>query len=380
MLPETKDILVDIDGDVTITLISSERDFAMGEYIEYYYDIYSKNTSYYYDLVNTLKTMAEYNDYIKVRFIDPFAVYSQKFLDDNSKHKLQYGDILINCYSNFDGNAKVRNSVISANELFEIKKDDSGKKEIVGIKAEETISKKLKALRSKRDINVAYISELCEETDIVKLKKYLSGSGYNFDEISLKDSKLQGYDMILIVSPMRDVTLEEMVILDSFLENNGKKNKNLMLFCPKEYIKLENLYSFVSKWGIGLSDEHRLTSTGDGYFSDPTQIYGECEQTEYTKNSTNENGMYIMDMCTPILIEETGNPIYTVKGLLYSKSDKLNWMNINEDSEKINLNDKKYPLFVLSEKQVDKKISRVGVCSSTDFITTYFALQIYSLR
>ena len=377
---ETKDYLAKIDGDITLTLLAGEKDYAMGEYVEYYHNLYSSTTAYYYDYINTLKTLAEHNEYINVQFMDPFAVYSQCFLEKHKDRNLQYGDLLVTCYSNFDGKGKTRNSVISAENVFKIKKTDSKKKEVIGLKAQEVIIEKIKNLRDKRDINVAYISDLCSEVDIKYLETSLKGSRYNFDFISLKDSKLGGYDMILIAAPIRDVTLEEIIILDSFLENNGEKGKSLIYFAPKNYVNLQNLYSFFKKWGLSLNDQYRLVSNGGGYFADPTQLYCESARTVYTAASDNKKGIYVMDSCTPIGVDAAGLSDYNVKVLMSSTSDNITLRSVDNKGDALNpimpqTNAKKYPLIALSQKSTERKTSYIMAAASVDFITTYFALQ-----
>ena len=84
--------------------------------------------SYYHTFINTLKTISELNEHVKLQFIDPFSVSSYEFLDKYDKYDLKYGDLFINCYSNFEGTPTTRRAVIELGELFEFSNDGKGGK------------------------------------------------------------------------------------------------------------------------------------------------------------------------------------------------------------------------------------------------------------
>lgn len=377
---ETKSALAQIDGDVVLTLISGERDFADGGYLEYYNGFTSDSNFYYLQLVNTLKTVAEYNDFITLQFIDPYSVYSQEFLKKYKSYELEYGDLFISCYSNFDGNAKTRRTVLKAAELLQIDTVD-GVLKVSGIKAEEKITESITEMRNTRDINVAYIVDMCGTSDITYLENYLEGSLYNIADVSFLDEKLGGYDMMLIVSPLRDATLEEIVIIDAFLNNNGEGGKMLAFFSPKEYVALPNLYSFLHKWGITMVDDRRLSATEmSGYFTDSTQLYAKSSGSDFTSLSDSTDGFYIMDKCTPMSVESDESRNLSVTELLHSKTAKLEMIAADSSLEdetaiKQKIDMQKFPLMALAGRNDGESASYVLSCASSDFITTYFALQ-----
>ncbi len=234
--------------------------------------------------------------------MDPFLVSTQSYIRRFPSYHLKYGDIFISCYSNFDGNPQTRYSAIELADCFKTKQSD-GKTYITGLCIEQTLYDVLRSLRDSRDINLAYLTDMCAADTIIGLRNYLDGKGYNIDNISITNEKLNGYDMILIAEPVRDITLEELVLLDTFLEGGGNGGRSLMYFAPKSAISMPNLHTFLLKWGIDLIDGERLYSLDDGgYFADNTRLYASSLETLWTMNSDNTDGFYIMDSCTPISI------------------------------------------------------------------------------
>lgn len=376
---DTRSFFATVDAPISITLVSSQTDFVSGDYLNYHYGYTTETLQHYYDVINTLKTIAELNTNIKLNFIDPFRISSQGFMDDYKKYKLKYGDIMLSCVVNFDGSFKTRNAVLRAKSLFKFK--DNGK-EISDIKIEKKLVTKLDSLRELRDINVAYIEDISLADTFEYAKNYMSGNSYNIDNVTLQSEQLNGYDMIVICSPTRDITLEELVLIDNFLSLGG--DRSFIYIAPKGYVKLNFLNSLVSKWGIAM-DSERVLYTGDkkGYFSKTSQLYATAHESEYL-NPSAVSGNLIMDSCTPITLLDTLGDL-SVTTLMSTKSSKVlttaregtaEYKKIKKGMGVKDTDKNRYSLATLSEKENgDEGKSRVLVFSSVDFITTYFALE-----
>ncbi len=377
---ETKDFLATIDGDVTLTVISSETDFAEGAYIEYYNGFYSESTEHYYTFIDTLKTISELNEYIKLEFVDPFSTTSYSFISNYSAYELKYGDLFISCYSNFDGAGATRSDVIELGALFKTEKTKKGTK-VVGVDIEKVLVSKLQSLRTYRNVNVAYIKDLCDTGNIKHLKSYMKGMRYEFDNITLKSEKLNGYDMIIIAAPRRDITLEEIVLLDTFLDNNGRGGKTIVYMCSENYVALPNFNAFLRKWGIAIREDNQLyCNDEDGFFAKNSQLFAASTGTKYTKTADSEGGFYIMDKCMPLSIVETNKPV-EVSTILESRSEKVCELLVNNLTTEGNAYAdadllRGYPLLTLSQTENRSgSQSNVVVAASVDFITSYMALQ-----
>ncbi len=376
----TKDFFATLDGDVTLTLISGQRDFVDGTYVEYYNDFYTDDKNYYYSFINTLKAISELNEYVKLEFVDPFSTDSYSFFEEYEKYDLKYGDLFVTCYSNFDGSPTTRRTVIDLNKLFKTKEDNEGKPKISGINIEKVLVGKLESLRHFRNINVAYITDLCSEDNIKYLKAYLSGKRYQFDNVTLKEEKLNGYDMVLIAAPVRDVTLEEIVLLNTFLDNGGAYGKTVMYFCPEQHVDLPNLHSFLRKWGIGVEEKYKLIcSVEEGYFAKNSQLVAESTGLDHVSESDSLGGAYIMDNCTPLTVVNGAGGV-KVNTVLKTKSNNVSALlknkQLKEDLLMNSTEEIDYPLLTLSQKSFDEGTpSSVVVYSSVDFITSYLAKQ-----
>lgn len=390
--------LATVDGDISVTVLSSEKDFVNGGFVEYYNSFEKADRTLYYDAINTLKTVAEANDYVHLQFLDPFLVSTQSYIRRFPSYHLKYGDIFISCYSNFDGNPQTRYSAIELADCFKTKQSD-GKTYITGLCIEQTLYDVLRSLRDSRDINLAYLTDMCAADTIIGLRNYLDGKGYNIDNISITNEKLNGYDMILIAEPVRDITLEELVLLDTFLEGGGNGGRSLMYFAPKSAISMPNLHTFLLKWGIDLIDGERLYSLDDGgYFADNTRLYASSLETLWTMNSDNTDGFYIMDSCTPISINSFSKNVSVstlfktkARNITTIKSENTAFENnaafgnstVSESSTGLRTTEKSgfssrdgAPLVTLSKKTKGKaEPSYVVTVASSDFLTTYFTLQ-----
>ena len=375
----TRNFFASVDQAISITFIGSQKDFVAGDYLNYYYGYTTDSLQYYHDVINTLKTISELNTHIKLKFIDPFDISAYSFIDNYKRYKLEFGDIMIFCTANFDGSPKLRNSVIRAKDLFTYKKGNS--KKIVGIGLENVLVEKLNTLSTSRDVNLAYIDEISMPKTFEHVKSYMAGNGYNLDSVTLKTEQLNGYDMIIICSPIRDITLEELVLIDNFLSLGG--NRSLMYLAPEAYVDLPLLNSLLNKWGISMNTKRVLyTESKTGMFSKASQLYGEAYGSKFlTPDSI--KGNLIMDNCTPITILEGVDDI-KVSTLVATASDNIVTVlkrgyagSKNAGSGEIEDTAKRrYPLVTLSEKENgDDGVSRVLVYSSVDFITTYFALR-----
>ncbi len=375
---EMMDFIATVDGDIAITVLSSESDLVGGKYFEYYSELQKGDEALYYTALNTLKSIAELNEFVKLTFLDPFLGSGQSFIKRYSSYDLKYGDIFISCYSNFDGNPQTRYEVVELADCFKIKKGTNGYY-AAAVCIEDTLLKTLGKLRDSRDINIAYLTDFCAGDTVTELRKYLDGKGYNLDYVAFSNEKLNGYDTVLIAEPVRDISLEELILLDSFLDNGGRGGKSLMYFAPKNNISMPNLHSFLLKWGVDLYGGLRLESVnGDGVFADNTQLYADSLETKWTADTDKTNAFYIMDSCTPIKILASASGV-TVTELLKSRAKNVAAMqgeSSRDGSTVAFISENGASLATLSQRLYDNgKTSRVAVFASADFLTTYFARQ-----
>ena len=365
----SKDFLASVDGNITLTLLADEIDYACGEYNEYYYDFFASDNTYYRSVIDLLKTVCEWSDNIKLVFLDPFSVTSHSFMNTYKDMGLNYGDIFISCHTNFDGNPRTRTDIIKQSEFFNFTTDQNGLNKITSLNLESVLLNKLYELRTSRDINVALINDINGSGYLDYLKTHLDGRGYKLDSITLESEKLYGYDMIIIASPVRDVTLEEIVLIDTFLSH---ENKSVMYFAPESYVGLQNLYSYFSKWGVNLVEECMLYTSKTGeYFSSYNQLYAKSCGTDYTKNADELSNFYIMNNCTPIKVLKNIQGV-SVKTLLNTSSNEVKYVpkhNVRNEIYKTSKGNQ--PLATVSTKGS----SKISVFSSVDFIDSYFALQ-----
>ena len=379
-----KDFLVTVNGNITLTLIGNETDYAGGHYNEYYHDLFSDGNSCYEQVINLLKTVSESNRAITFTTVDPFDLGSHGFMNTYADYQPTYGDLIVTVSTDFDGNARTRTAIIKGTEYFTYQSDGNGLMKIDGVILETVLLEKLKELRTSRDINVALLKGINPYGVMDYLRNYTQPDGYRMENINLEDERLNGFDMIIIASPVRDITLEELVILDGFMATG---NKSVMFFPPKASASLPIFSSFLAKWGISMmADKYLCTREEGGYFDAPTQLYG----TPNDKKHQGTDSFYIMNFCTPITYN--GISGVTTRTLMKTSSKKVGITDKNPDEAIKNIADtdegknsaaavdeanftyKSMPLISMSDKEYKNGPSRLVVFASCDFISTYFAL------
>lgn len=368
-----------VDNTINVTLLSSERDYAEGHYTEYYLNADATNRSVYCDVLNTLKTMAEINTNFKVTFFDPFNQNVNSYQSKYENFSPEYGDLLISCYTDFDGNIKERKQVIKAEDFFKMKITD-GKKQITASKIENTLVTELKSLKDYRNINIGVVGEISSSGTLDYVKKYFEESDYIFKTVSPESENLNGYDCLIISAPVRDITLSEMMLLNNYL---AQPNKSLIYISPRVLKNLPNFTAFLQNWGISVYTNYQLTATKNtDCFSKSTQLFGECATPYFGKKGKNiADAMYVADCCTPLEINENIAGV-TVETLLQTKGDScvatLRTGAVADEfsaAEMLRLKGK-FPLILKSYKTtVTGDTSQVVTLASIDFLNSYLTFQ-----
>lgn len=376
----TYEFFATVENTVNVTLLSSEYDYAAGYYTEYYTGFEAADRTVYCDVLNTLKTISELNTNVKITFFDPFTQNISAYTEKYKNFTPEYGDLLISCYTDFDGNIKERKQVIKAADFFKTKTVNR-KKTILSAKIENTLVTELKSLKVYRDINIAVLSDISAANSLDYVKEYLSESDYIFKTVSTESENLNGYDCIIVCAPTRDITLSEMLLLNNYLTN---PDKSLIYIAPRVLRDLPNFTAFLQNWGISVYNDYRLSAAKKAdCFSKSTQLLCECASPYFGKSGSfsDTDTIFVMDCCTPLEIDETVAGV-TVETLLQTKGESVvatlqNGAVMNEFSANEILNLKgKFPLILKSTRNIGgNSASHVVSLASVDFINTYLTFQ-----
>ena len=250
---QTKEYLSELDKDVKVTLIS-----ATGDSIQL--DDYNQSMLYQYygvDFNASLKTAgAALESFISqsgrisysVVDIDEDPAFVSQFQAKHPSETLQNGQILVECGDNLQ--------IVSYVDMVYVDTQNTTSTGAarVALKTEKMMLSAIMAVTADDVVSVMFTTGH-NETTTTKLQSLLNENTYEVGTINLGTQEIdEDVDVIVINSPLADFSLDEIKKLDSFLENGGKYDKNVMFFGSATQGDLPMLKSFLNDWGIVVSD------------------------------------------------------------------------------------------------------------------------------
>ncbi len=286
-----------------------------------YFNVNVDNTSYFAQTVELLKKYQSYNDNIKVTFMDVYDAKARDITSGFSDFDWSAGDILIEGNFAIDGKDTVRRTVVSFDDLYEVK-DYSGEIEnykqygyesmigymilqgqlpgygITENKTETMISSAIYKVTSP-DTPVFLVPTAISNKESVAdaLQKVLEVNNFEIKysdqilSILLTEENYDKYDGIILSDCKSDISVSDREVIEKFLNNKGKKGKALYYFAGPNTVSLKNLCGLLGDWGIGF-EQGVLYETGVGYFMNgqPTYLAMESVATDYTE-ATEDTGL-----------------------------------------------------------------------------------------
>lgn len=273
---ENLDFIKSIEDEISVIVCATEDEY-MGEYMAYYamqqYGLSSDATPYHTQTVNLINRYGDYNNNIKVNFMDTqtseFTSITAKYPNSN----LSYGDIIVSAKINNNE----RHKIIKYNDIYNIYEDSSSgyytNSYITSNKIETALTSAISYVLSTDTKKIGFITghSVSDVTaDYVKLLEI-----NNYETELIKDVMLTSisdeFDALVIAAPTTDFSGDELNLIADFLENDGNLDKGLIVFQTAAAPYLPNLSDFLSEWGIGV-DEGILYETDGNYHmpDDPT--------------------------------------------------------------------------------------------------------------
>ena len=220
---------------------------------------------------------------------------------------------------------------------------------------ETILASQISLVTDSRDVSVTMlIGHEEDEYTVAGLKETLELNGYSFTDLNLTTQAEFPEDstLAMIVGPTVDYTEEELTRLRSWLSNNGKLGRNLLvLLNPSVSIsKMPNLCEFLEvDYGIEVTDNVVYETATDrlavlNYNYNPYYVYADIAETEYTSSLT---GKTAIACNTRQLIAHYENntelSLYNVPVLTFPDTAMLMDMNnTDEDAEGVKASE--YPI------------------------------------
>ena len=310
------EIAKSINKDVQVIVFGSEDLYKNPNMGSDYYQVEALYKEIY-------KALQQYTSYsggkVTVKYED--LNLNPQLATQYTKYEVTSGDILLLCGDRYQK--------ASFNDMYEISGDGYTQAQTVSSKVEVTLASRIKnVMRDTVQVVTAFVGHEEDEDTVSALKSIYEANGYEFKELNLASSEEIDANTVagLIVGPTKDFTAEEIERLQKWLDNDGKLDRNLMVFADFQ-AECKNLYEFLNvEYGLEVTDnlimETSLTRTFrySGYYP-----YADTADTEFTKDLSG-SGNVLIPLTRQIITHKENNAensLYNVPLITSPESAKL---------------------------------------------------------
>ncbi len=260
---ENVEYIKSIDKEVDIIVCASKEIYA--DYAtavgEQYYNVMSDTvqTSYFSQTIKLIEKYGEYNKKINVRFMDTQSSEFTEIASVYGTEDLEAGGIIV---STTRADGSVRFKKLGYGDIYELREDDSYASygittaEIIGNNIETALTSAVSYALSDKDVNVAVYTGHSSADLTAGYIELLEKNNYKVDILTTRvlGKIANTYDVLVIAAPTTDFVESELNQIASFLKNDGKMEKGLVVFADASAPYLTALYSYLNEWGIEISD------------------------------------------------------------------------------------------------------------------------------
>ena len=310
------EIAKSINKDVQVIVFGSEDLYKNPNMGSDYYQVEALYKEIY-------KALQQYTSYsggkVTVKYED--LNLNPQLATQYTKYEVTSGDILLLCGDRYQK--------ASFNDMYEISGDGYTQAQTVSSKVEVALASRIKnVMRDTVQVITAFVGHEEDEDTVSALKSIYEANGYEFKELNLASSEEIDANTVagLIVGPTKDFTAEEIERLQKWLDNDGKLDRNLMVFADFQ-AECKNLYEFLNvEYGLEVTDnlimETSLTRTFrySGYYP-----YADTADTEFTKDLSG-SGNELIPLTRQIITHKENNAensLYNVPLITSPESAKL---------------------------------------------------------
>lgn len=155
---------------------------------------------------------------------------------------------------------------------------------------EKTLATKLKAVQSVNEQVITFATGFSEDsTALSNLQGLYELNGYSVETVDLtRSAEINANTVCMVIpAPTKDYTTEAIEKLRSWLHNDGKEGRNLMVYTDA-YADCTNLYEFLQvEYGLEVTDNLVMeTDMNKVYAYNPYYAYGSIADTDYAVSCT----------------------------------------------------------------------------------------------
>ncbi len=310
---ENAKFIKEVEKDVTVTMCARAQDY-YGEVMSYYaqklHGISDDYSDYYKQTVSLMEKYNNYNNKIKINFVDTQDSAFTEITAKYSKESLEYGDIIVSCVQ--DENERYK--IIGFEDIYALKTDDSYSAygytftTIEGNNIETALTSAISYVTSSETKKVAFITGHSKDDYSESYRELLKTNNYEIDLLSesLVSKISSEYDALFIVAPTVDFIESELSAIADFLDNGEKYGKGLVFVGDASAPYLPNFYGFLEEWGIEVGEGLLFETNSSNYMPDKPTVMGSYPASD----DSITNGVSLCISGNNIVI----NPAFTTEG------------------------------------------------------------------
>jgi len=295
---ETKEVIDDMEQDVTITVLADETVFRDSEEI----------LSNIYEILQRYEALG--GGKISVRYVNPNM--NPRIFDEYN----ELGDLGSN-YLIVESD--LRKTYMAPTSLYNMQVDDSsGITYFIGLRAEQKLTSALLFVTQDSVNTACWVRGHGEDYSMDALDGILTKMNFDTQVIILAQEEIpEECTLLIISSPDTDYSMEEIEKIDAFLQNGGNA---IVSLTAETSTALSNLNLYFEEWGIRyrpefILDYHQSISNMPFYVVPNIAVLDNV-----TENLNTRNYFAMIPACMPIDLTGTAADYHNVKALMTSSA------------------------------------------------------------
>ncbi len=285
-----------IKNPVEVIVCATREGYTGSEMVNYAANTYyvQENATpynYFNQTITLVESYPKYNNKIKVRYVDP---QSPDFdaLESDSDNTVNYGDIIVRCTREVDGKQETLESIIAFDKIYELYDASNGGAmygmgyyAITASNIESELSSAIYTVAASNKSGIALLTGHAKKGAADSLVESLQGYNFEFLEVEglLTEDALVDINTVVLVSPVSDLSANELKILDKFLDNDGERGNSFLVFGSISSPATPNLDQFMEEWGIRVKDGMAYETQSSYRYQDDILVFN--KENDLTENA-----------------------------------------------------------------------------------------------
>jgi|GEM_PF-2960740 len=243
---ESEEYLKTVKNEIVIKVLSAEEDFENGQ---------GPGGNVYKHLHAVLNKYRAMCSKIKIEYLNPST--NPRLALDYPNDMLSWGDFIVEGVKPLTDGARPRYKVIKMQEMLAQGSEDGS---MTISMSEQLITSAILFIDDPEPVSVGVVIGH-EEKALDYFSKLLVTNNYESVPINILGEIPENMRFLIINSPKKDFTEEEIDILEKFLENGGEYGRNIIYTGYVSQGETPNLDAFLASWGLAIDTENVLYET-----------------------------------------------------------------------------------------------------------------------